>query len=98
MTFWLYQPTNIIKPTSWLVYKNQDWGDFLNFLTIILAGLVVYLRKNNMQGDLWKRLFVYGLFAIVLMGLFTSNESKVETIDGIEVPKLNDYQFSLSVD
>jgi hypothetical protein len=97
MTFWLYQPTRIVHPSSWLVYKNNDLGDFLNFLTILLISFCIYLKR---KGDdiIWRKALPIGMFLILFSSLFTGSKTDTELIDGIEVPKYYDYEFSLSVD
>lgn len=97
MTFWLYQPSQIFKSSTLIPFRSQDLGDVLNFLTIFLLSFSLYLRKQNK--DIWKKLLVGGLLLLVLLGMLSgSSAEKLESIDGIEIPKYSDYKFSLSVD
>ena len=97
MTFWLYHPRQFFKSSSLLPYKSQDAGDMLNFLTVFLLSFSAYM-KNKINDEIWKKVFIGGLLIIVILSLFTSKEENTENMDGLEVPKYNDYKFSLSVD
>jgi|DEB0MinimDraft_6_1074348.scaffolds.fasta_scaffold349319_1 hypothetical protein len=97
MTFWLYHPRQFFKSSSLLPYKSQDAGDMLNFLTVFLLSFSAYM-KNKINDEIWKKVFIGGLLIIVILSLFTSKEEATENMDGLEVPKYNDYKFSLSVD
>tara|TARA_R110001632_G_scaffold5171_4_gene21114 strand:- start:2367 stop:2660 length:294 start_codon:yes stop_codon:yes gene_type:complete len=97
MTFWLYQPNQLFKSSSILPHKSKDAGDLLNFLTIFLLSFSAYM-KNKINNEVWKKMLIGGLLAIVVMSLFFSGKDDTDTIEGLEVPKYNDYKFSLSVD
>lgn len=97
MTFWLYQPSQFFKASSILPYKSNDAGDLLNFLTVLLLSLGAYM-KNRVHDNIWKKIVIGGILFLVVASLFTIKKDESETIDGIQMPKYNDYDFSLSVD
>jgi hypothetical protein len=97
MTFWLYQPKQLFKSSTLLPYKSKDVGDFLNFLTIFLFSFTLYIQKK-IPGEIWKKILVCGLFFIILVSLFSESKDETDFIEGIEIPKYSDYQFTLSVD
>ena len=97
MTFWLYQPSQFFKTSSILPHKSKDIGDVLNFLTVFLLSFTAYM-KNKIHDNIWKKIFIGGILLLIILSLFTTKNQETETIDGLEVPKYNDYKFSLSVD
>ena len=97
MTFWLYQPKQFFKSSTLLPHRSKDFGDLLNFFTIFLLSFSVYM-KNKINPEIWKKLVSGGLLILVVLSLFTTKNEELETLEGMEVPKYNDYKFSLSVD
>lgn len=97
MTFWLYQPSQFFKSSSILPHKSKDVGDMLNFLTVFLLSFSAYM-KNKIHDDIWKKMVIGGILLLVVASLFITKNEETETIDGLEMPKYNDYKFSLSVD
>lgn len=98
MTFWLYGPSQFFKSSTLVPHRSQDLGDVLNFLTLFILSLSVYLQRK-FGNQVCKKVLMIGMAFILTLSLFTSSQSsQVEMIDDMEVPKYNDYQYSLSVD
>lgn len=96
MTFWLYQPSQFFKSSTILPYRGNDLGDVLNFFTVFLFSLALYMNKV-MKNENWKKVLFMGMGFILILSLLSIG-SQTETIDGMQVPKYNDYEYSLSVD
>ena len=83
MTFWLYQPNQLFKSSSILPHKSKDAGDLLNFLTIFLLSFSAYM-KNKINNEVWKKMLIGGLLAIVVIALTVNavvnpNSNSIET-------------------
>jgi len=104
MTFFIYDPSKIFDPATYVPYKASSLGDLLNFSVIATAATLVYLKKQNPSMDLSKVSVM--LFSLIFfMGLFCygSNEqsgisSNGETLEGLSIPQFKDYNEVLSID
>ncbi len=95
MTFWVYNPLELTKPSNLLLYKSKGLGDVLNFLTIIMVLFTVYAKKYIPQIN-WQKFFSFSLLTILLTGmLLTSRDTSSKNE---QIPKYSNYKFSLSVD
>ena len=95
MTFWIYNPLELAKPSNLLLYKSKSFGDVLNFLTIIMVLFTVYAKKYIPQIN-WQKLFSFSLLTILITGvLLTSKDTGAKNE---KIPKYSNYKFSLSVD
>lgn len=104
MTFFIYNPSKIFDPATYIPYKASSLGDLLNFSVIATAATMVYLKKRNPSMDLSKVSVM--LFSLIFfMGLFCygsneqrSNSNDGETLEGLHIPQFRDYNEVLSID
>lgn len=103
MTFFIYDPSKIFDPATYVPYKASSLGDLLNFSVVATAATMVYLKKQNPSMDLSKVAVM--LFTLIfVMGLFCSgsesqnNSSDGETLEGLRIPQFRDYNEVLSID
>ena len=95
MTFWVYNPLELAKPSNFLLHKSKGLGDVLNFLTIIMVLFTVYAKKYIPQIN-WQKFFSISLLTILLAGMLLT--SKDTAVKNEKIPKYANYKFSLSVD
>lgn len=104
MTFFIYEPSKIFDPSTYLFYRANSLGDLLNFSVVATAATLMYLKKNNPTMDLSKvALMIFSL--IFFMGLFCygnndqfSNGNSGESLEGLRIPQFRDYNEVLSID
>ena len=99
MTFWLYHPKGLFKSSTILPYKGEDFGDFLNFLTVFILSFYVYMRKYSVgNGELLKKIVLISVFLVLLLSFFCGKSNSNEKIKKHDYENYNDYDFTLSVD
>jgi hypothetical protein len=103
MTFFIYDPSKIFDPSTYLFYKASSLGDLLNFSVVATAAALMYLKKKNPDMDLSKVSVL--LFSLIFfMGLFCYGSSQKingnggETLEGLHIPQFRDYNEVLSID
>ena len=103
MTFFIYDPSKIFDPSTYLFYKANSLGDLLNFSMVATVAVLMYLKKKNPEVDLSK-IAILIFSAIFMMGLFCYNteneitEQGGETLEGLQIPKFRNYNEVLSID
>lgn len=103
MTFFIYEPSKIFDPSTYLFYKANSLGDLLNFSFLATSVSLYYMKKKNPDMDISKVAVL--LFSLIFfMGLFCYNsEEKLEynnggdTLEGTNLLKFN-YNEVMSID
>ena len=103
MTFFIYEPSKIFSPSTYLFYKARSFGDLLNFSIFATMAVLFYLKKKNPTMDISKiSMLIFS--TIFFMGLFcydSGNKSRDgggETLEGVYAPNFRDYNEVLSID
>lgn len=47
MSYWVYDPKNLVSRGSLIPYKQKDAGEIFNFLTLFILLMTGYLHNTN---------------------------------------------------
>jgi len=78
MPYWIYDPKRLTSSSTLIPYKHQDFGDFLNLLTLSLFVAYIYIYKNK-QVDKHGKNVLSVLLTILIFGMLTGLRSQNET-------------------
>jgi len=75
MPFWIYEPKKLLSSSLLIPYKQKDFGDFLNFLTLFSLFTYMYLYKTKQIEKYSKILLLYSI-TIFFIGLISGLKSQ----------------------
>lgn len=96
MSYWIYNPKSLISSRSLLLAPDTNNADVLNFLTLNMIFIYFYMKYRK-TFQKYQKIFIASLLAIMTLGMLSGNKQTNYRIPK-DMPKFNDYAYSLSID
>ena len=96
MTYWIYDPKKLASSSTLIPYKQSNFGEIFNFLTVFCMFSYIYLYKTNQIEKHGKALLLTFISIFVMGTVLGLPKDKISINDNSN--SFSEYQNSLFID